>query len=255
MAATDHGLRPARLQDRIVKQRFLIDTGAQLLGTRHIHTTAYHPAANGLVERLHRQLKVALTAHANPAHWSQHLPFALLGIRSSVKEDLSCSSAELVYGSRSQVIFSPPAPPSPIHPTPPTSTSSMTCSAPSPRLRRACRRSKPFSSSRTSRTLRTCSSEPTAQATPYATLLRTVPCALPHPQTVVVDLSGKHDTVALDRVKPAYVSSVIPSNTYLDLSASSATLKPEAHTARRTVTWSLSSDRLQPDDALEGGAL
>lgn len=33
MAATDHGLRPARLlyvQDRIAKQRFLIDTGAQV---------------------------------------------------------------------------------------------------------------------------------------------------------------------------------------------------------------------------------
>ena len=28
----------------------------QLLGTDHVRTTAYHPAANGMVERFHRQL-------------------------------------------------------------------------------------------------------------------------------------------------------------------------------------------------------
>ena len=34
----------------------------KLLGTKRIHTTAYHPIANGLVERFHRQLKSALKA-------------------------------------------------------------------------------------------------------------------------------------------------------------------------------------------------
>ena len=34
----------------------------QLLGTKCIRTTAYHPSANGLVERFHRQLKAALKA-------------------------------------------------------------------------------------------------------------------------------------------------------------------------------------------------
>lgn len=34
----------------------------KLLGTKHIHTTSYHPIANGLVERFHRQLKSALKA-------------------------------------------------------------------------------------------------------------------------------------------------------------------------------------------------
>ena len=33
-----------------------------LLGTKHIRTTTYHPCANGLVERFHQQLKVALKA-------------------------------------------------------------------------------------------------------------------------------------------------------------------------------------------------
>ena len=35
-----------------------------LLGCQRIRTTAYHPAANGMVERFHRQLKGALKAHS-----------------------------------------------------------------------------------------------------------------------------------------------------------------------------------------------
>ena len=68
-----------------------------LLGTTRIRTTAYHPAANGLVERLHRQLKASLKAHAG-ARWTENLPLDLLGIRTAVKSDLGCSAAELVYG-------------------------------------------------------------------------------------------------------------------------------------------------------------
>ncbi|PIK49797.1 pol polyprotein [Apostichopus japonicus] len=56
----------------------------QLLGTHRIRTTAYHPAANGLVERFHRQLKSALSA-ADSTHWTEVLPLALLGIRTSLK--------------------------------------------------------------------------------------------------------------------------------------------------------------------------
>ena len=70
----------------------------QLLGTKHLHTTAYHPAANGLVERFHRQLKSALKAHPQPDRWTEALPLVLLGIRASLKEDISCTAAELVYG-------------------------------------------------------------------------------------------------------------------------------------------------------------
>ena len=69
-----------------------------LLGTSRIRTTAYHPAANGLVERFHRQLKAAIRSSDNPRRWTEHLPLILLGIRSSLKADLNCSVAELVYG-------------------------------------------------------------------------------------------------------------------------------------------------------------
>ena len=37
-----------------------------LLGTKRIRTTAYHPCANGLVEHFHRQLKAALKAVQDP---------------------------------------------------------------------------------------------------------------------------------------------------------------------------------------------
>ena len=50
------------------------------------------------MERFHRQLKTTLKAHHNPAHWVDSLPLVLLSIRSTLKEDLKCSAAELVYG-------------------------------------------------------------------------------------------------------------------------------------------------------------
>lgn len=67
------------------------------IGFRHKRTTAYHPACNGLIERFHRQLKAAITCHAD-TNWSETLPQVLLGIRSAFKEDLQASPAELVYG-------------------------------------------------------------------------------------------------------------------------------------------------------------
>ncbi|CAH8550920.1 unnamed protein product [Dicrocoelium dendriticum] len=71
---------------------------SRLLGCSHIRTTAYHPAANGLVERFHRQLKASITASQSSTQWSERLPIILLGIRNTVKEDIGCCPAELVFG-------------------------------------------------------------------------------------------------------------------------------------------------------------
>ena len=71
---------------------------AQLLGVHHNRTTAYHPQANGLVERFHRHLKSALRTRLCDSNWVDELPWVLLGIRTAPKEDLGTSSAELVYG-------------------------------------------------------------------------------------------------------------------------------------------------------------
>ena len=67
------------------------------LGCKRDRTTAYHPAANGMVERFHCQLKASLRATDNP-RWTESLPLVLLGIRNAVKADLQCTPSELVFG-------------------------------------------------------------------------------------------------------------------------------------------------------------
>ena len=61
-------------------------------------TTAYHPQSNGLVDRFHHHLKSTLRVRFTGPNWTRELPWMLLGIRTVPREDLECSSAELVYG-------------------------------------------------------------------------------------------------------------------------------------------------------------
>ena len=63
-----------------------------LLGTKQICTTP----CNGLLERFHRSLKQALMCHNNQ-RWTDTLPLVLLKIHIAFKEDLKCTTAELVY--------------------------------------------------------------------------------------------------------------------------------------------------------------
>ncbi|XP_076660583.1 uncharacterized protein LOC143363941 [Halictus rubicundus] len=63
---------------------------------RHLRTTAYHPQANGMVQRFHRQLKAEIVCHAN-TDWVNALPIVLLGIRTAWKEDIKATSAEMLY--------------------------------------------------------------------------------------------------------------------------------------------------------------
>ena len=69
-----------------------------LLSSKRARTTAYHPQANGLVERFHRQLKASLKAYHNPTAWMDVLPLVLLGVRTALKADISSTAAEMVYG-------------------------------------------------------------------------------------------------------------------------------------------------------------
>ena len=71
---------------------------AKLLGSTVTRTTAFHPQANGIVERFHRNLKDALRSRLIDDDWYDQLPWVLLGIRTAPKQDLGVSSAELVYG-------------------------------------------------------------------------------------------------------------------------------------------------------------
>ncbi len=72
----------------------------KLLSINHVQTTAYHPQANGLVERMHRRLKDALRARSAAADWFHHLPWVMLGIRTAWREDAEFSPAENVFGSQ-----------------------------------------------------------------------------------------------------------------------------------------------------------
>jgi Integrase core domain/Integrase zinc binding domain len=71
---------------------------ASVLGFKHVFTTAYHPQANGMVERLHRQMKEVMRARQCAAAWAEHLPWVMLGLRAAPKEDSGVSSAEVVFG-------------------------------------------------------------------------------------------------------------------------------------------------------------
>ena len=51
-----------------------------------------------MIECFHRQLKASLKAHHDSNKWTELLPIILLGIRSTVKADLNCTPAQLVYG-------------------------------------------------------------------------------------------------------------------------------------------------------------
>lgn len=56
-------------------RQFESDLFSQLMtsfGIQHLRSSPYHPQANGLVERLHRPLKAALTAHDSP-QWTLRL--------------------------------------------------------------------------------------------------------------------------------------------------------------------------------------
>ncbi len=68
-----------------------------LLGSTRNRATAYHPQANGMVERFHRHLKTGLKARLTNGNWVDELPVVLQGIRTTLKEDLSCSAAKMVY--------------------------------------------------------------------------------------------------------------------------------------------------------------
>jgi len=85
-----------------------------LLSITHVPTTAYHPQANGLVERFHRRLKDALRARAAGADWHAHLPWVMLGIRSACSEEADFSPAEAVFAAQpvlpGQFLLSPESP-------------------------------------------------------------------------------------------------------------------------------------------------
>lgn len=68
-------------------------------GITRIRTTAYHPQANGQVERWHRTLKAALMARGTTTQWTEELPTVLLGLRTALRKENNLSPSLMTYGS------------------------------------------------------------------------------------------------------------------------------------------------------------
>ena len=164
-----------------------------------------------MVEIFHRHLKSALMARLTGPNWIDELPWVLLGIRTAPKEDLECSSAELVYGApltvpgdflpRSQESqdagrFLPrlrdtvrglaPRPPIP-HGTRPSSVPATLATSEYVFIRRDCRRpplTPPYEG-------------------PYKVLAH-------GDKSLTIDLGNRHDSVSIDRLKSAFLDPVRP---------------------------------------------
>ena len=70
----------------------------QLLGCKSIRTSPRRPESNSGIERYHRSLKGAIMTHLNNRSWLDALPIVLLGLRTALKEDMGCSSSDMVFG-------------------------------------------------------------------------------------------------------------------------------------------------------------
>ena len=72
---------------------------AKFLGCELINTTSYNPKANGIVERYHRVLKTSIKAQKQPSDWDSNLGWILLGLRTTIRNDMDFSPANMLYGS------------------------------------------------------------------------------------------------------------------------------------------------------------
>ena len=185
-----------------------------LLGCSRRRTTAYHPQSNGMVERLHRQLKAALRAAA-PTRWTDALPLVLLGIRSALKQDIGCSAAELVYGTALRLPGELVTATKPDRPPTPASFAAnlqrtMQALRPAATRRGQGRSYVPRALEHASHVFVRHDAVKPPLAPPYDGPYKVVARGA---KTVTVDRGNRHDVVSLDRVKPAHLDEPAPPST------------------------------------------
>uniref|UniRef100_A0A0A9WPX9 RNA-directed DNA polymerase n=1 Tax=Lygus hesperus TaxID=30085 RepID=A0A0A9WPX9_LYGHE len=67
------------------------------MGIQNIHTNAYHPQANGMIERFHRTLNETIMTSSSVTKWAQDMTSLLLGIRNRPSSD-GISPSQRLYG-------------------------------------------------------------------------------------------------------------------------------------------------------------
>ncbi|XP_075726365.1 uncharacterized protein LOC142768290 [Rhipicephalus microplus] len=178
-------------------------------------TTSYHPCANGMIERFHRQFKAAIISHPHST-WLEALPAVTLGLRATFKPDIQATPAELVYGELLRL-------PEELLSAPTSDVTSSDLADFVARLRRtmgalrpspAARHTKPTSF--VFKDLATCShafhrddTVRTPFQPPYSGLHKVI-CR--DNKTFTLQISGKDIRVSIDRLKPSYILSQKPTN-------------------------------------------
>ena len=199
----------------------------RLLGIRRIHTTAYHPIANGIIERFHRQLKTALKTYPDPNSWATLLPMVLLGIHTALKDDLGCTAAELVYGTSLRLpgeffAASPDTPNPSSYVTQLKSAMRQLRASPTRAAQRQSYVNPALATSSHVFVRHDATRKPLQQ--PYDGPFKVVKRAAKY---YTVDINGRHDTVSLDRLKPAFCEqSGVPTTSTRNEQSASPTSTP-----------------------------
>ena len=85
-------------QGRNFESTILLQT-LEAFGVTKSHTTAYHPAGDGLVERFNRSLLQMLRAYVQQHNdWEKYLPLVLYAYRSATHSSTGVSPFELMFG-------------------------------------------------------------------------------------------------------------------------------------------------------------
>ena len=207
----------------------------QLLGCNRIRTTSYHPMANGMIERFHRHLKAIIKSYPNTTDWVHSLPMALLGIRTTLKQDCHCTSAELVYGTTLRVpgeFFTPDVD---------TVCDPYTYVAKLRESMKHLRVNSPRQQQRTSYvsdSLHTCTHAfvrhdaiKKALQAPYDGPYKIIDRA---PKHFTLMINGRKEVVSLDRLKAAFVDKPLPSSDCLLPSSTQSTEVTPSESQRST---------------------
>ena len=78
----------------------LMQETLEIVKTKHLKTTSYHPQTNGLCERLNHTLSDMLSMYVNADHknWDEILPYVTFAYNTSKQESTKYSPFYLLYG-------------------------------------------------------------------------------------------------------------------------------------------------------------